>query len=68
MIAEKNIGKFPIGRVVGVLRPTWEKNTDKDRYGHVIGFGLNPHQEIVIKVAWADQTESFIHPANLTFL
>lgn len=38
------------------------------KVGHVIGFGMNSHNEIIVNVKWADGGESTIHPHNLKFL
>lgn len=38
------------------------------KIGHVIGFGINTHNEIIISIKWADGGESAIHPDNLRVL
>lgn len=49
--------KFKIGTVV--------RHKSKNIWGHVIGFALNPINETVITVRWADGNENMTHPANV---
>lgn len=36
--------------------------------GHVTGFGINSHNEYIIKVKWANGEEYPLHPNNLVVL
>lgn len=49
--------KFKIGTVV--------RHKSKILWGHVTGFALNPVNETVITVRWADGSENMTHPANV---
>lgn len=49
--------KFRLGVVV--------RHKNKNLWGHVTGFALNPVNETVITVRWADGTENMTHPANV---
>jgi len=65
LIIPDNIGEYTLGRVVR------RKNFD-DRYivGHIIGFGVNCVNELLIKVQWGsnDDIKSVIHPGNIELL
>lgn len=64
-------GRYTIGRVV--QKKKLMSATDKDCFGHVVGFGRNRQGELLIAVQWENKANSFefkseityMHPANL---
>lgn len=65
------IGQVRIGMVVQKV----DKGEDHDPhprltdvYGHILGFSINPSNEIVLLVRWSDGETSNVHPANVKLL
>lgn len=62
-----NIAKFRIGVVVGTYGFFLSKH-EIENIGHVIGFELNPLEEVIINVLWANGIKSPVHPSNLVII
>lgn len=57
---KQSIAQFSVGRVV-------EHFLTYD-VGHVTGVGLNPYNEVLVVVGWANGEEQAIHPTHIIAL